>query len=35
MRVERLTALEIAKAGRTKKQQQSNAVTAAHPAPGK
>jgi hypothetical protein len=34
MRVERFTALEIAKAGRGKKQQ-SNAITAAHPAPGK
>jgi hypothetical protein len=34
MRVERFTALEMAKAGGTKKQQ-SNAVTAAHPAPGK
>jgi hypothetical protein len=34
MRVERLTALEIAKAAGAKKQQ-STAVTAAHPAPGK
>jgi hypothetical protein len=34
MRVERLTALEIAKAAGAKKQH-SNAVTAADPAPGK
>jgi len=34
MRVERFTALEMANAGRANKQQ-SNAITAAHPAPGK
>jgi hypothetical protein len=34
MRVERFTALEIPKAGEPTKQQ-SNAVAAAHPAPGK
>jgi hypothetical protein len=34
MRVERLTALEIAQAGRAKRQQ-SDAVTATHPAPAK